>query len=82
MDGVHASNYNINCIVCKAFGPQTVAKDNGIRSTDEVTIALLYARKAYRPVFRQAVFEGCRQGFLIWSKPSFRYTAMRRRATG
>jgi hypothetical protein len=73
--GIHASYYKVNCIVCKTSGPRAVAEDNGIRSSDEVMIALLYARKAYRPIFRRAAFEGCRQGFLIWSKPSFRYTA-------
>jgi hypothetical protein len=67
--GVHASNYNDNCVVCRIFGPRQVARDNGIRSTDTVTIALRYANKAYRPGYRQAAFEGCLQGFLIRGRP-------------
>jgi hypothetical protein len=80
--GIHASNYKINCIVCKTFGPQAIAKDNGIRATDPVTVALLYARKAYRPPFRPAVFEGCSQGFLLRSRPLFRHAAVRTQAAG
>jgi hypothetical protein len=67
--GVHASNYNINCVSCKIFGQREVAKENGIRSKDAVTIALRYANKAYRLGFRQAAFEGCLQGFLIRGRP-------------
>jgi hypothetical protein len=67
--GVNGSNYNINCLTCKIFGQRQVAKENGIRSKDAVTIALRYANRAYRAAYRQAAFEGCLQGFLIRGRP-------------
>lgn len=63
--GIHANNYETNCIVCSLHRPKGVAKEYRIRSSDPVTVAEQYARKAYQPAFRQAVFEGCLRGFRL-----------------
>lgn len=59
--GQDRENYKIAKLVCGAFPRKKVARDLGITTTDPGTIALKYAAD-YRPINRQATFEGCLAG--------------------
>jgi hypothetical protein len=67
--GIQRQNYTSNCQTCRIFGWRQVAREYHIRSRDPVIIARRYAEKAYRPVYRQAVFEGCLRGFRLRGRP-------------
>lgn len=67
--GNDANNYEINCLSCKVFGPQKVAKDLHMRSTNPVDVAEKVSM-GYRRGFRQAVFEGCLRGFELRANPA------------
>lgn len=61
--GQHRTNFVDNCTICRIFGVKKIAKEYGIGSTKAVVVALGMAKKAYRPGYQQAAFEGCLRGF-------------------
>jgi hypothetical protein len=67
--GVHRDNYVRSCQVCGMAGWRQVRREYHIASTKPAVIALRYAQKAYRPTYRQAVFEGCLRGFRLRGRP-------------
>src|SRR5262249_48344618 len=67
--GDNRSNYEADCADCKLFGPRAYAREYHISSSNPVTVALRYARFAYRPAYRQAGFEGCLRGFVLRRRP-------------
>lgn len=61
----NADVYRDSCRIARALGPKRVARDLGIRSSNEAVICLEYAKTSYRPLFHSPAYAGCMRGFAL-----------------